>query len=526
MRPLGSVQGTGASVTVANLWESLLANLAILALLVLAWAYFQPVVSRWSRLSQNLWFGLLMGAGAVFVMQFTIELRQGLYFDLRTVAIALAGVFAGPIGLLVALAMASAQRILIGGDGVFAGIVTMAIVGALSVGGFYLRRGRPASMRYVIAFGLLISIASTAGVTYGTLRIWPEQVVWVSASLGFLAFATFVFGGAIIVQEARQRQLREAFAKSQALFGYALAEMSDGIAMFDKDKRLVFSNEQYLTFFPRTRDLRVPGANFADILRAVVETREQLGRPESDSEAWIEETTSLLNSASEEEVQLFDGRWLSLRTRPAADGSCMVVVSDLTRHKKDQRALREMTERLQMLASTDGLTGIGNRRAFDAALAREVDVAARTVKPLSLLLVDIDWFKLFNDEYGHLVGDRCLRAIAHTLRAVVNDPHDLVARFGGEEFVVLLPGMDQAAAIKLSEAFSRTLHARAIEHTGSPKGIVTASVGVASWAPETGAQALSELVRDADIALYRAKQSGRDMICTKERIQTAVAGAA
>jgi diguanylate cyclase (GGDEF)-like protein len=310
------------------------------------------------------------------------------------------------------------------------------------------------------------------------------------------------------------------------LFGYALTEMSDGIAMFDKDKRLVFSNEQYLTFFPRTRGTRVPGTHLRDILRSVVETGEQLGRPQNDSDAWIEETNALLNTATEEEVQLFDGRWLSLRTRPAADGSCMVVVSDLTRHKKDQRALREMTERLQLLASTDGLTGIGNRRAFDAALAREVDVAARTLNPLSLLLVDIDWFKLFNDEYGHLVGDRCLRAIAHTLRAVVNDPHDLVARFGGEEFVVLLPGMDEAAAIKLSKAFSRTLHARAIEHSGSPKGIVTASVGVASWTPELGVQALSELVRDADIALYRAKQSGRDMICTKERVQTSVAGAA
>ena len=329
-----------------------------------------------------------------------------------------------------------------------------------------------------------------------------------------------------MVQEARQRQLREAFVKSQALFGYAVAEMSDGIAMFDSEKRLVFSNEQYREFFPRTRDLRVPGTRFSDILRGVVERGEQRGAPETDSEAWIEETIALMNSASEEEVQLFDGRWLSLRTRPAADGSCMVVVSDLTRHKTDQRALREMTERLQLLASTDGLTGIGNRRAFDAALARVADVAARTMTPLSLLLVDIDWFKSFNDEYGHVIGDRCLRAVAHTLRTVVNDPADLVARYGGEEFVVLLPGLDLDAAIKLSEVFSRTLHARAIEHTGSPKGIVTASVGVASWSPRDGLAALSDLVRDADIALYRAKSSGRDMICTRRPEREAVAGAA
>ena len=90
MRRLGTVPRTGAGVNVANLWESLLANLAILALLVLAWAHFQHIIARWSRFSQNFWFGLLMGAGAVFVMQFTIELREGLYFDLRTIAVALA----------------------------------------------------------------------------------------------------------------------------------------------------------------------------------------------------------------------------------------------------------------------------------------------------------------------------------------------------------------------------------------------------------------------------------------------------
>jgi diguanylate cyclase (GGDEF)-like protein len=185
-----------------------------------------------------------------------------------------------------------------------------------------------------------------------------------------------------------------------------------------------------------------------------------------------------------------------------------------------------VTERLQLLAATDGLTGIGNRRAFDAALAREVNVAAKNLKPLSLLLVDIDWFKSFNDEYGHVVGDRCLCAIASELRTFVKGLADLVARYGGEEFVVLLPGMDVDAAIALGNDVSRTLHARAIEHGGSPKGIVTASVGVASWAPQNGLSALSDLVRDADIALYRAKSSGRDLVCTKDRRQVEIAGAA
>lgn len=509
-----------------NLWENLLANLAILGVLVLAWAHFQHLIARWPRLARNVGFGFLMGIGAALVMEATVELYPGLYFDLRSVAIALAGVFAGPVGALIAVAVGSVQRLLMGGDGAVAGIVTMIIAAVMSVAGYYARRGRTPTLRYVVVFGLIISAAITGAVIYAALRFAPDQVVRIGTVLSIVSFVSFVFGGAIMVQEMRQRRLRDALAENQALLGHALAEMSDGIAMFDADRRLVFSNEQYRTYFPLTRDLRVPGADYRDILRGVVERREQIGASETDGDAWVEETVALLNNASEEEVQLFDGRWLGLRTRPAADGSCMVVVSDLTRHKKDQRALREMTERLQLLAATDGLTGIGNRRAFDAALARETDIAARTSRPLSVLLVDIDWFKSFNDEYGHVVGDRCLRAIAHGLRAVVHNPADLVARYGGEEFVALLPGFDVGQALALAEEFSRTIHARGIEHVGSPKGIVTASVGVASWAPEQGPAALSDLVRDADIALYRAKQSGRDLVCTKDRQRVDVAGAA
>lgn len=513
-------------MTFTHSWEGLLTNLAILAMIVLAWAHFQRSVALWPRLAQQAAFGLVMGVGAALVMHFALELRPGLYFDLRSVPIALAGIFAGPLAAAIAIVIAAIQRLIIGGSGAIVGIGILAIAGMIGVAGYYLRRGRAMTVGYLAGFSVPMAMASTAGVFIATKGEWFALLVPLIIPLAVLACVSFLMGGTIMLQEARQRALSEAFAKSQALFGYALAEMSDGIAMFDKDRRLVFSNDQYLTFFPRTRDLRVAGTHIRDILRGVIERGEQLGRPETDSDAWIEETVALLDSAGEEEVQLYDGRWLSLRTRPAADGSVMVVVSDLTRHKKDQRALREMTERLQLLASTDGLTGIGNRRAFDAALAREVDHAARTMTSLSLLLVDIDWFKSFNDEYGHLVGDRCLRAIAHTLRAVVNDPADLVARYGGEEFVVLLPGMDEAAAVKLSESFRRTLHARAIEHTGSAKRIVTASIGIASWEPASGPPALSTLVRDADIALYRAKSSGRDMICVRDRVPAAISGAA
>jgi diguanylate cyclase (GGDEF)-like protein len=514
-------------VIFADLWQSLLANLAVLAMLVLAWAHFQSAITRWPLLAQQAGFGIVMGVGAVVVMQFSIEVREGgLVFDLRNVAISLAGVFAGPVGAVIAVAAAAVQRLLIGGDGAIPGIVIMGVIAVISVGCYYLVRLRPLTLRFLLAFGALSSVVSTTGVLVAALRVMPEYDGSVGIPMMLLTFVSFVFGGIIMLHETRERQLRAELDASQALFGHALAEMSDGIAMFDADKRLVFSNEQYRSYFPRTQDVRVPGSHFRDILRAVIARGEQLGPPETDAEAWLTETMGLLDSSSEEEVQLFDGRWLSLRTRPAADGSCMVVVSDLTRRKRDERNLREMASRLQLLASTDGLTGIGNRRAFDAALARETTIAARNNQPLSVLLVDIDWFKSFNDQYGHLVGDRCLRAIAHTLRDVIKGPSDLVARYGGEEFVALLPGVAVDSAFEFAEAFAQSVRARGIEHAGSPKGIVTASVGLACWDPSDDVGALADLVPRADEALYRAKSTGRDRICSGETGRSAVAGAA
>ena len=261
---------------------------------MLAWAHFQPAISRWSQFSQNLGFGVLMGAGAVLVMQFAIELREGLYFDLRTVAIALAGVFAGPIGAGVALIAASAQRLLIGGDGVAGGIVTMGIVAALSVGGFYLRRGRPVSLRYVIMFGAVISVVSTAGVVYATLRLHPDQVRYRSPSLSAFRVRVVRVQRRDHGQEARQRQLREAFVKPGAVRSRARGNVGRHRDVRRMRERLVFSNEQYPRVFPRTRDLRVPGTRSSDILRGVVERGEQLGAPETDSEGWIEEMIALI----------------------------------------------------------------------------------------------------------------------------------------------------------------------------------------------------------------------------------------
>jgi diguanylate cyclase (GGDEF)-like protein len=176
------------------------------------------------------------------------------------------------------------------------------------------------------------------------------------------------------------------------------------------------------------------------------------------------------------------------------------------------QALAQANQRLQLISNTDGLTGIANRRHFDQTLAHEWARAQRAQAPLSLIMLDVDVFKHFNDHYGHLAGDACLRTLATTLAQMgARREGELAARFGGEEFVVLLPGSDLAAATEVARHVQEAIHQLALPHEGAPHGIVTVSFGVASLQPQRD-QLPEELVRRADRAMYRAKQGGRNRI--------------
>lgn len=180
--------------------------------------------------------------------------------------------------------------------------------------------------------------------------------------------------------------------------------------------------------------------------------------------------------------------------------------------------LRDMTEQkeaqlaLQTLATRDGLTGIANRRSFDERLSEEWLRAQRDHQPISLILADVDYFKPYNDRYGHQQGDECLRRVAGTLAASVFRPADLPARYGGEEFAVIMPNTDARGARAVAERIRHGLHAARLPHAASAiTDHVTASLGVASLVPEAG-RASDELVAAADAALYGAKHGGRDRI--------------
>ncbi len=202
-----------------------------------------------------------------------------------------------------------------------------------------------------------------------------------------------------------------------------------------------------------------------------------------------------------------------------------VSESALVARVKAQLRIKHRSDELRQLARVDALTEVANRRWFDETLEREWLRGMRPADPISVLICDIDHFKLFNDRYGHPAGDACLRAVAKALQAGCHRPADLLARYGGEEFVLLLPKTPRAGAAYLAHRMLEAIETLALPHATSPTcRHLTLSIGVSSFDPESaqwvqpsvlgraGVHAqcsAADLVRSADQALYRAKQNGR-----------------
>lgn len=191
-----------------------------------------------------------------------------------------------------------------------------------------------------------------------------------------------------------------------------------------------------------------------------------------------------------------------------------IRMASINRELEDaNEQLREANQRLERLSQLDGLTGIANRRAFDEALAHEWRRCGRGEAPLALVMIDIDCFKDYNDQFGHQRGDQCLRIVSRALREELHRAGDFVARYGGEEFGVLLPGMETPAAAAFAEKLRARVEALAIPQAphAPQAAVVTISAGVASLVPQRDS-APGALVEAADRALYRAKREGRNRV--------------
>ena len=201
---------------------------------------------------------------------------------------------------------------------------------------------------------------------------------------------------------------------------------------------------------------------------------------------------------------------MKIYSPPHQKNSSIVSFFDITVRKKAQTALQEAHEKLRMLADIDELTQIGNRRRFDEQLNREWNRLKREGQPLSLIMSDVDCFKLYNDTYGHQKGDKCLRAIARAISKQVKRSIDQVARYGGEEFAIILPNTNSHGAVQVAEAINQSVEQLKIPNSASTvSDHITLSLGVSTLIPKNG-RTPDELVAYADRALYEAKRQGRN----------------
>jgi diguanylate cyclase (GGDEF)-like protein len=193
------------------------------------------------------------------------------------------------------------------------------------------------------------------------------------------------------------------------------------------------------------------------------------------------------------------------------------VLVDITAQKRIEDDLKKANQvseiankALDTLARHDALTRLPNRRFFDEKMALEFKRAARELQPVGLIMIDLDYFKAYNDRYGHPAGDICLRQVAHAISSVPQRPADMVARYGGEEIVAMLPNTDLAGTETVADMIVQAVRALQLAHDGNPEGIVTVSCGAAVFEPARDPSSVLNLIERADQAMYAAKRSGRN----------------
>jgi len=247
------------------------------------------------------------------------------------------------------------------------------------------------------------------------------------------------------------------------------------------------------------------------------------------------ETCPLTNlkqqKSTEQDIIFQDGdsdKHYLLTTAPLVtiDGTPGIVAQfkNITRRKKTERALAEANVSLEKMARIDGLTQIANRRSFDETLTQEWQRLIRTKQPISLLLGDIDYFKKYNDHYGHQAGDECLKQIGKALADSILRPADLAARYGGEEFALLLPEIEIHGALMVGQRVIERITDLEIPHAGSENNdMVSISMGAATLIPSTDTNP-SALIELADEALYQAKEQGRNRIVPSIRLEKSALG--
>jgi diguanylate cyclase (GGDEF)-like protein/PAS domain S-box-containing protein len=351
-----------------------------------------------------------------------------------------------------------------------------------------------------------------------------DSYIWVEASLKTIRdpVTRIPLGILNSVRDITERKVAEQARRFQLSLIDAIHGVSlDGILVVDDKENVVSCNRRFGEVWQIPLPACLPGQLDQDTRMHDGGLLEQAVARTKDPEAFVKRVEELYANRDQDDhcqIELKDGRTLerystSLRDKVGQYLGRAWFFRDISDHKLAEQRLEEAYHAVETLAITDALTGLANRRRFDQCLAAEWRRGMRDGNPLSLLLIDVDWFKSYNDNYGHLNGDTCLKQIAGVAQSAAMRPGDLATRFGGEEFALILPKTRNDGALEVGEAICDALRARRLPHTGNPAGIITVSIGCATVTPQLGENPAS-LVDLADHALYKAKRRGRNRVCS------------
>jgi diguanylate cyclase (GGDEF)-like protein/PAS domain S-box-containing protein len=511
--------------------QQLISNMALFVAFLFFFTKFVPqnddLIHRFRiRLS----IGVLFGFFGITLMFFSVQLTDGMIVDYRQLAIVTAAAYGGwPASILAASLIAMGRVTLFDGWNASSGMAVVTALTSGTISGILVHYIKRYTLRWSALIMLVIAVVCAGMFAlkgHDSLTVLPVYLPILIVGAVFVAlFIHFLSGNArlqaeIVQSEHRLRRLQtlnETLVNASTLVGIFAVDPAGRFIVFNRGAEQMLGYDAEAMIGYGTPALLHDADEVAARESALIA---RLGRPLKPFEVFL--------TASEEG----DQEWIYVRK----DGSrilvnlivnklendeeqfgYMAIATDITAKKKSEERLLEANRVLQELSTIDGLTGIRNRRAFNEQLERDWSNAVRHQQPLTLILFDIDCFKRYNDRYGHLKGDDCLKQVAEAAAEAINRKTDFIARYGGEEFAVLLPGTPPAHIERIAERVRLAVESLAIPHEDSlAHDTVTISIGCSTLTPSARVSS-SELIAEADQALYRAKELGRNQVVAYQR---------
>lgn len=282
----------------------------------------------------------------------------------------------------------------------------------------------------------------------------------------------------------------------------------DGYGIFDKDDNLIYGNYAFMDIFCMSPAEGI-GKNFCDVVRHAFIKKRGIHIESENIDEWLKYVETVRRSSPYRifEVDLVDGRWLLFSEQLLESGELLVQTKDITRQKVTETNLKNSVSKLHKLALTDELTQLANRRCFVDSVESELSRCRRDCGFVTMLVIDLDFFKIVNDSYGHLAGDTALVHIADILKRAIRQ-YDIVGRIGGEEFAIFLGSTDVDTALTIAERIRSMIASTPLIFEGQ-KIVLTTSIGMTSRSCKAS---FEQLYTEADEALYLSKSRGRNRV--------------